>query len=311
MPTPGNVTFGGLLRTPLQIEGRLTQPWADFFVALAALPASLEDLARLVPILDRSEETGSVPLYGTYADRPTSVSVESGTLYVVTDRDGITYQARGANWVYVSGTYQRTQAQLAALAATLTANDNGLLIHVTDYDHILRWTNPGWGWGSGDARNAGQVAFFDADPGTGWKLLDGNGDDGQPIGVAHPIKILKSDGTTRDNTTAANATANVHVRGAAAYNGAVAPAVAPGITGDTAAEASHTHEGWPLGTSGPWTTANMTAGGVAVAASNHTHTITGSTAAGTSHNHGAGTLVNSLAGGDPVATTDALPYIRK
>jgi hypothetical protein len=298
---PGSITLEGLLRTPLQLEGRLTRPWAEFFAALATVPASVEDLARLVAVVTGEADSGEpASLYGTHAERvatPAS-SVPDGSTWIETDRNELKYQARGANWVYVAGTYERTQAQLAALAATLTANDDGLLVHVTDHDHILKWTNPAWGWGPGDSRNAGQVAFFDVDPGTGWKLLDGTGDDGQPIGAAHPIAILQADGTTRDNTTAANATANVHVRGAAAYNGAVTPAAAPAVAGFTASGAAN------LSTASAQVIMATPAGATGIAITGHTHTDFG-------HTHGATGLSTSLAGGDPVATTDALPYIRK
>ncbi|MEN6604375.1 MAG: hypothetical protein ABFD86_18345, partial [Bryobacteraceae bacterium] len=54
---PGQITLEGLLRTPLQVEGRLTQAWAEFFVGLATLPAGIEDLTRLLAVtLTQSDE---------------------------------------------------------------------------------------------------------------------------------------------------------------------------------------------------------------------------------------------------------------
>jgi len=166
-----------------------------------------------------------------------------------------------------------TQANLATLAATLTADDAGLLVNVTDYAHVLQWTGSAWQWGPGET-GGGYLGLFDVapSPGTGWKLIDGTGDDGSPIGVAHPIKILKSDGTTRSNITAANMTGGAYPKAAGAYNGAVTAATVPGIAGSTA-------------------TVGVSGGVGSAAANGHTH-------------------VMSLPG-DPVAHTDWLPYLRK
>lgn len=268
--------------------------WYLFFNAMAALANS------------------DAILFGTHAQRVAQKTggLADGVLYVETDRQELVYQTQGGVWKYVSGTYQRTQAQLAALAATLTANDNGLRVNVTDYAHVLLWTNPAWGWAPEDPQNAGQICFFDVAPGTGWKLIDGNGDDGSAIGAGHPIKILKSDGTTRNNTTAAAMNAGVYLRGAAAYNGAVVAATVPTISGSTASAVTGASI---LGTTGgPSATVSFpqgSIGSVTVASSTHTHSQGSLTDPG--HTHAAGTLATSLAGGDPVAHTDALPYIRK
>src|SRR5690348_10833497 len=56
----------------------------------------------------------------------------AASLYYETDT-GLTYVSNGATWAYQSGTYTRTQAQLAALIATLTASDVGMRIYVSDY----------------------------------------------------------------------------------------------------------------------------------------------------------------------------------
>ncbi len=131
-----------------------------------------------------------------------------------------------------SGIIQATQSQLAGLSGLSV----GSLVEVTDYQHVLRWTGSAFTWGPGDS-GSGMIQFFDVAPsGVGWKLVDGNGDDGMPIGAGHPIKILKEDGTTRSNTTAAamNVAGGVFMRAAATYNGAVTAKTAPSIGAPTA-----------------------------------------------------------------------------
>jgi hypothetical protein len=122
-----------------------------------------------------------------------------GTLYCETDT-GAVYQWRVSTvrmqrptgeWVLVFGSaYQRTQSQLAALAAVLGAGDAGLLVEVTDYAHILRWDGAAWEWGPGET-GGGFVAAFAIDPtGAGWQLCDGT-----------TVAYLESDGTTTNYTT--------------------------------------------------------------------------------------------------------------
>ena len=189
--------------------------------------------------------------------------------------------------------YHYTQA---TLPTTWGFAQENYLVWVTDYHHVLIWEGDGWNWGPGDSRNAGEIAFFDVTPGTGWKLINGNGDDGSAIGASHPIKILKSDGTTRDITTLDDLTGGGYLKGAAAFAGTLTAATVPTISGSTASGTA------ALGT--PSGTAIVQSGtGITVASFIHTHTDSG-------HTHGVGTLVNSLPG-DPIALMEALPYIRK
>lgn len=250
----------------------------DVSSALASLGGSLDTL------------TGSA-MRGTHGARTTLApsSLPDGALFVETDRNGLVYQVQAGVWMYVSGTYQRTQAQLAALIATLTTADIGMRIYVTDYVHVL-WCSAATtvGWAPEDDHRAGEISHFDVDPGTGWKLLNGNGDDGNAIGGAHPIAILKSDGTTRANTTAAAQNAGVYLRGAAAYNGAVTAPTVPTISTPTITVNNAT-----LSQSG------FTAGAVSAdVTATHNHTATSTTPTATLP-------------GDPVSFSDALPYIRK
>ena len=238
-----------------------------------------------------------------------------GSLYLETDR-GLLYVNRfvvSANaWTYLSGVYPRTQAQITGITG-LTVADNGLRLAVTDYAHMLMWTAPGWGWAPEDPKNAGQIAFFDFAPGIGWKLVDGLGDSGVAISAVNPIKILKSDGTIRNNTTAGIMTAHIHIRGAATYNGTPTAAVLPTFAGS--ALPVHQHEetvvaaGTALyGANSPFGTGpNLTSALVINATASSlvgNYSLTGFASGGTP----AGTIGLP---DDPVGHVDALPYIRK
>jgi hypothetical protein len=232
-----------------------------------------------------------------------------GSLYIETDR-ALTYIDRVVDsaraWVYLEGTYSVTQSQIAGVTG-LTANDNGLRLSVTDYAHLLMWTNPAWGWAPEDDHRAGEITHFDVAPtGSGWKLINGNGDDGSPIGAAHPIVILKADGTTRNNTTAAAQNAGVFVRGAAAYAGGITAPTVPTVsaltftgtadnTGVTAGLRS-IHDGSGGTLVGVGTVLND------IPASNHIHPYTPS---------GTINTPTTTLPGPPVSYSDALPYIRK
>lgn len=120
--------------------------------------------------------------------RPTDLGVNDfGAFYAASDWNGSLWVWSGTVWLYVSanlGGYLRTQAQLAALAALLTANDVNFLVTVTDYAHRLQWSGTGWAWALGED-GSGELRLFEVDPtGTGWHLYDGS-----------TVSYLKSDGT--------------------------------------------------------------------------------------------------------------------
>ena len=196
------------------------------------------------------------------------------------------------------------QAGLPALAGTLTVNDTGLRVEVTDYAHILRWNGAGWEWAPEDDHRAGEIAYFDVAPGSGWKAIDGKGDDGSAIGAGHPIKILKSDGTTRNNTTEA-ALANAFLRGAAAYNGAVTAKTVPTV-------AAPTFSGSPVTPTGSIGAASgsiniLPAGTTLVATAAHTHTFSGNPLTPS----GANSAPAATLPAPPVDYSDVLVFIRK
>jgi len=100
--------------------------------------------------------------------------------------------ARFFNWVYTTllsllgGTPRTTQAGLAAIAGTLGSQDTGLLINVTDFNHVLEWDGAQWTWGPGE-NGSGYAVLFGIPPTVnGWHMEDGT--------LAVPY--LKGDGTT-------------------------------------------------------------------------------------------------------------------
>lgn len=236
---------------------------------------------------------------GTHAARLLIVpaSLPAGSTFIETDRNNLVYQVQGAgSWVYVSGTYSRTQSQVAALVATLTAADVGMRIYVSDYAHTLWCTAAATvGWAPEDDKRAGEITYFDVAPtGVGWKLIDGLGDNGGAIGAGNPIAVLKSDGTTRNNTTAAAQNAGVFLRGAAAYNGAVTAKTVPTISTPTI-----TAE--PTVSAPSATVAVQSGAGTTVATATHIHTLSGGTIS----------TPTATLPGPPVDFSDALPYLRK
>lgn len=80
---------------------------------------------------------------------------------------------------------------------TVFSVDEGLIVHVTDYDHILRVDSTGnWEWGPGNSGIPGNITFFTSDPNTAtasnsWQLCDGT----------TSVSIMQSDGTTTNVNT--------------------------------------------------------------------------------------------------------------
>lgn len=89
---------------------------------------------------------------------------------------GVIYQySKSAGvWTYFSGQVARTQTNLSALAGLLGAADTGLLVDVTDFAHILKWTGTVWAYAD-PTDPAGRIEAFlvDPSPTTGWHLCDG------------------------------------------------------------------------------------------------------------------------------------------
>ncbi len=264
--------------TPItNLNGVLDRQWEVFFNFLAR----------------QATNGAQAVVYGTNADRLAINTDErpDGEAFVESDT-GLVYQSRNGAWIYVAGTYRRTQSQLSALAATLGTNDAGLLVEVTDYRHVLRWTGSAWSWGPGED---GRHDFVDMpvapDDLTGWQLCDGT-----------TVAYLKGDGSTANFTTP-NLTTGVYRKGGT-YTGTINTASGSAtLSGDTADESSHTH-GISLTSAAPvGSTAVQSGAGTNVASITHQHGVTGTSNAGSAHHHSlsgasatlSGNLVDNIA----------------
>lgn len=238
-------------------------------------PAPAVPVAPAKPTVAFATESSTV-WRGTHTARATWPAKDND-VYIETDRNYLAYLYVAATntWQYVSGVYQRTQAQLAALAATLVASDAGLLVEVTDYAHVLRWTGAAWQWGPGEQGSGALVAFAIA-PGTGWAVCNGSS-----------VAYLKSDGTTGTVTLPNTAATPAYLQNGPAYSATITPKTVPTFAG-TASQV----------TSGPSGTTTVQSGsGATVASSAHTHTLTP-----------AGTIALPA---DPIANFPAPLYFRQ
>ena len=176
--------------------------------------------------------------YGTHGQRLSvpGAGLTDGALWFETDRT-VWYQFQAGVWRWIDGTYFCLQA---ALPADLGLSDPGFLASVTDYNHILFWNGSAWTAGPG-WDNPCYIRGFMVDPSpfTAWKLCDGKGDDGSAIGVLHPVKYLKPDGTLGAIVSATVAPCLPDLVGSPSFLrfGATASgvnaAVAPGLTMDS------------------------------------------------------------------------------
>lgn len=174
-----------------------------------------------------------------------------------------------------------TQANLSALAGTLTPANSGQLVYVTDFNHVLRWNGTGFEWGPGE-NGSGYISAFlnDPSPVTGWQLCNGT-----------LTSKLNSDGSISAVTVPDYATASYLKLGSAAP--VAGPTAASGASGATSG-------GTPSGTNSNPATGNNSANvdvqagtGTFVAADPHTHTTTAPVFTGNAlatHTHTIGTL---------------------
>lgn len=216
---------------------------------------------------------------GTFTTRGAPIAFPN-QMFVASDLDYLAWVSDGANWIYAGGMRSVTQANLSAFAANLGTSDARLITHVTDYDHVLKWSGSAWGWAPGSDRSGYSQLWEAAPSGYGslaWQVYDGS-----------TVAKLNSDGTT-SNVTLDNL-------GTAGYlKGGTAAAAVAAASGATAAEAAHTHSVDPPSTASgaPSGTVAVQAGaGTTVATDTHTHnTDVGSfsSGAGSSHTHGPGT----------------------
>lgn len=276
-----------LLRAPTKTEmyrnGAMVTPWELYFASVTSKATNFYGTRA-----ERLELDPAVPGTGRMIFDPGTVPdgslwIETDTNFVLQAHNAIRSSAgvitTPAAWVIVqgsSGVYQRTQAQLAALAALLGTAETGALVEVTDFRHILRWTGTAWEWGPGeDGGHAIHLMPVDPDPTTGWGLCDGT-----------TYSYLRKDGTTANFATPdlIGAGAEAFMRLGDTVAGPTA-AVASGFTQPTisvAATGVSTQSATTgVSTGGPSGTTDATLIGTPVASGSHTHSITD-----TGHSHG-------------------------
>ena len=196
-----------------------------------------------------------------------------------------------------------------ALPTDLGATDVGFLLEIVDFRHLVRWNGTAWDWAAGDEGN-GFIRDFLVLPSTaGWQLCDGTVT--SMLRVGFPTLYAQTIATP-------NETSGVYHKSGATTTGAVAAAVAAAISGSVAAEAAHTHSIDPPSTTSGVNSASETVdqvgGGATVAVAKHTHThdtdiAAFASAAGSSHVHAVGSLVNDAAA-EPAHVT-VLRYFRR
>lgn len=217
----------------------------------------------------------------------TSITLQTAT----TNAAGVSYLVTSGRWVYLDDAMQKAWA---SLPTDLGENDvavNGggfIFFDNTDSLHIWQWTGAAWGWGPGD-RHSGEFGQFDASPGVGWHLC--NGDVNQTKYAANGTRVTNF--TVPDQR-------GFYLKGSGSYSGSGVAAVAPTInafTGSTASGAANIGDDTDTGV------IVLPGVGATVAENPHTHIDSG-------HTHAAGTLA-ATAGTDGLPATFAvLPYYR-
>jgi hypothetical protein len=167
------------------------------------------------------------------ANRPVDLGLnDAGFMFAASDQNNVVWRWSGTAFIYWYGNFPRTQAQLAALAAALGANDIGLVVPVSDYHHTLQWTGIGWQFVEGDASEYVVIGGPGGSAPIGglWGICDGTA-----------YNILQSDGSLALVTTQ-SLTGNVFIKGAATVAAQRAADRAKWeATAVTDDESSHTH----------------------------------------------------------------------
>jgi hypothetical protein len=202
-------------------------------------------------------------MQAAFASRPSGLgTLDDGFQFWATDYKHL-WQFDGANWHVLGGVLRDA---LANIPADLTADDTNFKFEATDYDRKWWWDGSAWDYQPG-YKHFGIDWLMEA-PGTGWIIADGTG--------SPATRTTAAGGTT---TFTVPDLIDAFPYGIAAYTGAQEAAVAPVITGATAADGEHSHE---EGTLAAVSNGAHTHGGGTLAAANagsHTHSVSGSTGA--------------------------------
>lgn len=196
-----------------------------------------------------------------------------------------------------------TQANLSTLAATLTPANTGLLVWVTDYNHVLEWNGTGWQWGPGDQGSGLFAPFAVAPTATGWHACDGSS-----------VSYLKGDGTTGTVTLPNTVSSAAYIKAGNSYSPTINTAQAPTFTGS--ALPTHQHE-VPIAlvsntlvvAPAPFGSAGVTAASTQIVGTSTSGNFSGMLDSAVSGGTPSGTV--SIAAGDPIANFEAVLYFRQ
>jgi hypothetical protein len=158
LTTSGNtILFNGIQYVWSGRQGSTVYQW----VALAHQGTQVTDTRANRATYDPTK----LPLGTTYYETDT-------TLYYTVQLVG------GVNvWLFSSGIWARTQAQVPGVGATLGANDNDLRIRTTDTAHTYIWTGTVWhfdGEGSGTYALSGTGGYPFGGTAAMWGIADGS-----------------------------------------------------------------------------------------------------------------------------------------
>ena len=272
-----------LVKGQLAFSGRRLQKIGNAAVADDALPLGQAKelfLSASTPLAKAALSSGNVR-FDTFANRGVA-GAYNGQLFSATDQSYVTWLSTGAGWIYAFGIHTRAQADLAALAALLGANDAGYLVRVSTYLHVLKWTGSAWDFQDGEASGYCVMGEPDGSAPAGglWGLCDGTA-----------YNCLQGDGTLSSKTTQ-NLTGEVFLKGSTATASQQAAVRATWeTTAKTDNESAHTHAVDPPSTASGNNSASVEvfAGlGTTVAADPHTHTTdiaSFTSGAGSAHQH--------------------------
>lgn len=287
-----------LVNGQLTFSGRRLQKIGDAAVGDDALPlgqAKKLFLSSETPLAKAMLADLKNVRIDVFANRG-SAGANKNQFFAASDMEYVTWMSDGTAWRYAFGVYQRTQAQLAALSSILLTTDEGFRTYITDYTHLLRWTSTAWDFAPGDP-GSGFVAMGkpngNAPNGGTWGLCDGTA-----------YNVLNGDGSLTSTTTQ-NLTGEVFLKGSTATAAQQSATRATWeATAKTDNESAHTHAVGTLANAASATgitlDAHTTAADTAVTGAGtrltgpvshtvtdptHTHTISGSTAAGSAHQH--------------------------
>jgi hypothetical protein len=216
---------------------------------LSLLNRRLQELGTSVEELQRSSSTGGARAVsggttisvspagyaGPHSRRLTmpAGSYDLGTLFWETDRlhwYGVVEDGGGRAWRVVGGELAGTIHSPDEKPSDLGADDAGFCFYASDFVRRYRWSGTAWERGAGEACTLQVATSPVAIAAAGWKTLDG---------TSNPVRYSLDDGTTA-TISLPDATGAYEVQGT--WTGTVDAAVAPGLTGSTAAAGGHDHD---------------------------------------------------------------------